>query len=72
MLAQVAAVLIVIVFWVILFIGVFWFVGRTLRAPIPVEDEETHAQTEQPDHNATSQEDNGAPVDQSHPVNSKR
>lgn len=76
MLAEVVPVLIVVIFWSLLFILALWFSRRALRAPreAEMEEEQTHAQTEEPDHEAISQEEGAentsAPVDRSSTVNS--
>lgn len=72
MVFQVVPVVIVVFFWTILFVVAFWFTARALRAPIPVEDEGSHGETEQPDHTATGQESTSAPVDQARPMNPVR
>lgn len=72
MVFEVVPVVAVIVFWIIVFVVLMWFIARALRAPIPVEDEETHGQTEQPDHTAANEENAGAPVDQTRPANPVR
>lgn len=69
MVFQVVPVVAVVFFWTIVFVVVMFFIVRALRAPIPVEDENTHGQTEQPDHTVSGQETASAPVDQARPMN---
>lgn len=74
-LGPLVAILAIILFWVIVFVAAFWFIGRTLRAPIPTEGEAHEGeQPVQSDHTVAEAENapknTGAPVDKSHPVNS--